>query len=114
MSESSVRVSMKCAAWLLIGAWALGAVSCVSRREPPLPEASPNASVARSGAEWPGQKPDGSLLLPNQWSLHPAGKQVELGDLPINIATHPTGQFAAVLHSGYSQHEIIIVDIPAA
>lgn len=114
MSESSVRVSMKFAARLLIGAWALGAVSCVSRREPPLPEASPNASVARSGAEWPGQKPDGSLLLPNQWSLHPAGKQVELGDLPINIATHPTGQFAAVLHSGYSQHEIIIVDIPAA
>ena len=54
------------------------------------------------------------MLLPNQWSLRPAGKQVELGDFPINVAVHPGGRFAAVLHSGYSAHEILVVDIPAA
>ena len=59
-------------------------------------------------------RPDGSVLLPNQWSLRPVGKQVELGDFPINVAVHPDGRFAAVLHCGYSAHEILVVDIPAA
>jgi YVTN family beta-propeller protein len=61
----------------------------------------------------PGPQPDGSVLLPTQWSLRPAGAQVELGDSPVNIAVHPDGAFAAVLHSGYSQHEIIVVDLRA-
>jgi hypothetical protein len=34
----------------------------------------------------PGLQHDGSTLLPNQWSLRPAGKQIELGDFPVNIA----------------------------
>ena len=54
------------------------------------------------------------MLLPNQWSLRPVGKQVELGDFPINVAVHPGGQFAAVLHSGYSAHEFVVVDIASA
>jgi len=54
------------------------------------------------------------VLLPNQWSLRPVGKQVELGDLPVNVAVHPGGRFAAVLHSGDSAHEIVVVDIAAA
>ena len=65
-------------------------------------------------AELPGLRPDGSVLLPNQWSLRPAGRQVELGDFPVNIAVHPDGRFAAILHSGYSRHEIIIVDLKTA
>src|SRR5579862_540010 len=59
----------------------------------------------------PGQRPDGSVLLPNQWSLRPAGRQIEVGDFPINIAIHPQGRFAAILHSGYSQHGIRLVDL---
>jgi len=65
--------------------------------------------TARAGL--PGKQADGSVLLPNLWSLRPVGNQVELGDDPVNIAVHPRGHFAAILHSGYSQHEIIIVDI---
>jgi YVTN family beta-propeller protein len=62
-------------------------------------------------AKLPGRQPDGSVLLPNQWSLRPVGAQVELGDCPVNIAVHPEGAYAAVLHAGYSQHEIIVVDL---
>ena len=58
----------------------------------------------------PGKQSDGSVLLPNQWSLRPAGRQVELGDFPINVAVHPGGRFAAVLHSGYSTHQIVVVE----
>ncbi len=61
--------------------------------------------------EWPGEKADGSVLLPNQWSLHPAGQQVELADFPVNIAVHPEGRFAAILHCGFSEHQIQVVDL---
>ena len=47
----------------------------------------------------PGPTEDGAVLLPNQWYLRPAGKQILLGDFPVNIAVHPGGKFAAVLHS---------------
>lgn len=59
----------------------------------------------------PGLRDDGSVLLPNQWSLTPAGEQIDLGDFPVNIALHPKGRFAAVLHCGFSRHEIIVVDV---
>lgn len=61
--------------------------------------------------ELPGLRPDGSVLLPNQWSLRPVGRQVPLGDFPVNIAVHPDGRFAAVLHCGHGPHEIIVVDV---
>ncbi|MDO8539580.1 MAG: alkaline phosphatase family protein [Opitutaceae bacterium] len=70
--------------------------------------------AAKPPAILPGYQPDGSVLLPNQWSLRPVGRQLLLGDFPVNIALHPSGQYAAILHSGYSQHEIRIVDIKTA
>ncbi len=72
------------------------------------------AEPAVRHADLPGQRPDGSVLLPNQWSLRPVGKQVALGDFPVNIAVHPRGRYAAVLHCGYGAHEVVIVDIPRA
>ena len=42
----------------------------------------------------PGLGIDGDVQLPNQWSLRPAGRQTELGDFPVNIALHPSGQWA--------------------
>jgi DNA-binding beta-propeller fold protein YncE len=71
------------------------------------------ADSGKSPLALPGQRPDGSVLLPNQWSLRPVGRQIELGDFPINIAVHPQGRFVAVLHTGYSRHGVIIVDVVA-
>jgi YVTN family beta-propeller protein len=51
------------------------------------------------------------MQLPNQWSLRPAGSFVELGDFPVNIALAPDGKTAVILHCGYSQHELIAVDL---
>ncbi len=59
----------------------------------------------------PGLKANGTMLLPNGWSLKPAGKQVALGDFPINLALHPNGKWLAVLHGGAGDHEIAIVDL---
>jgi DNA-binding beta-propeller fold protein YncE len=58
----------------------------------------------------PGIQPEGSVLLPNGWSLRPAGKQAGLGDFPVNVAVHPSGRFVAVLHAGFGEHEIHVAE----
>ena len=69
------------------------------------------AEDKRPTVQLPGHRPDGSVLLPNQWSLRPVGRQIELGDFPINIAVHPQGRFVAILHTGYSHHGIMVVNL---
>lgn len=69
------------------------------------------ASRATSSSQLPGWQPDGSVLLPNQWSLKPAGRQVPIGDFPLNLALHRDGRHAAVLHCGWGQHEVRIVEV---
>jgi DNA-binding beta-propeller fold protein YncE len=58
----------------------------------------------------PGVRADGFIQLPNQWSLKPAGKQIEVGNFPVNIVFHPTNRWAAVIHSGNADHEIVVLD----
>src|SRR5215212_1685139 len=67
--------------------------------------------LARGVPEVPGARSDGSVMLPNLWSLRPVGRQIALGDFPVNIAVSPDGRFAAALHSGNSDNEIFIVDL---
>ncbi len=59
----------------------------------------------------PGVQTNGFTRLPNSWSIKPAGKQIELGDFPVNIAIHPSGKWLAILHAGYGPHEIITVEL---
>ncbi len=98
----------------LIAAVLLAGAGCAPTRPASDRAATSSTAGAAAQPELPGRRADGSVLLPNQWSLRPVGKQIELGDLPINVAVHPGGRFAAVLHSGYGAHEILVVDIPAA
>src|SRR5689334_14877785 len=82
---------------------------CVEHAPQPTP---PNITQGSKDAQrLPGPQPDGSVLLPNQWSLQPAGRQIPLRDFPVNIALHPGGRFVAVLHSGYSQNVVSIIDL---
>jgi DNA-binding beta-propeller fold protein YncE len=69
------------------------------------PVAAPAARVL------PGLRKDGFVQLPNQWKLNPAGKHVDVGDLPVNIQIHPSGLFAAVFHNGYKEHEVVMIDL---
>ncbi len=62
--------------------------------------------------KWPGLQPNGSVLLHNQWSVHPAGRQIDLGNcFPVNAAVEPKGRYAAVLLAGYTPHEVVTVDL---
>jgi len=62
--------------------------------------------------QMPGLRPDGSVLLPNQWSLRPMGKHTAVGDFPVHAQVHPSGRHVAVLHSGFGQHEVIALSLP--
>ena len=73
--------------------------------------AANQAADDTTAAKLPGPQPGGETLLPMQWSLKPAGAQIPLGDFPVNIAVHPREPFAAVLHSGYGDHEIVVVNL---
>ncbi len=59
----------------------------------------------------PGLQRDGFVQLPNGWKLKPTGRHLDIGDLPVNVQLHPTGQYAAVLHSGMREHDIHIIDL---
>ena len=58
-------------------------------------------------ATWPGLTHAGTVLLPNGWSLRPAGRQTRLGDFPVQIAVHPSEPVLAILHAGYGEHEVV-------
>ena len=62
----------------------------------------------------PGIQKGGFIQLPNQWKLNPVGQQLEVGDLPVHIEFHPNGLFAAVLHNGMKEHEVVILDLNPA
>jgi DNA-binding beta-propeller fold protein YncE len=88
--------------FILLGLALLGALAFAFE---PLREPAKTARVL------PGVRANGFIQLPNQWSLRPAGKNVELGDFPVNLALHPQGTWLVALHSGYGEHEIVVVDL---
>lgn len=49
-------------------------------------------------------------LLPNGWSLTPAGKTVGLGDLPLNMALSRDGRYLAVTNNGVGAQTIQLFD----
>src|SRR4051794_40056756 len=65
---------------------------------------------SRQATAWPGMTAAGTVLLPNGWSLKPAGRQTRLGDLPVQIAVHPADPVLAILHAGYGEHEVVTLD----
>ena len=64
-----------------------------------------------TAAVLPGSRSDGTVLLPNGWSLSPAGKQLALGDFPMNFDVSPDGRYAIVTNNGVSSQSAMIIDI---
>ena len=62
--------------------------------------------------EWPGQTKEGTLL-PNRWVLTPVGQQIQVGDLPLNMAYSADGRFLAVTNNGFSRQFISLIDVNA-
>ena len=68
-------------------------------------------ATKRNPIQLPGLQSNGQTLLPNGWSLRPAGEQIDMGDFPARMELSPDLKFAAVLHSGWGTHEIRMVSL---
>jgi YVTN family beta-propeller protein len=53
------------------------------------------------------------VKLPNGWSITPAGRQLPVGDLPLNIAVSHTQRYLAVTNNGQSTQSIQLIDVKA-
>lgn len=58
----------------------------------------------------PNSQNPSKVLLPNGWSLSPAGRSLQLGDLPLNIQISPSQKLMAVTNNGQSKHSIQLID----
>jgi YVTN family beta-propeller protein len=58
----------------------------------------------------PGSSKSGKVLLPNGWSLSPAGRSLSLGDLPLNIQISASQKLMAVTNNGQSKQSIQLID----
>ena len=54
---------------------------------------------------------DKGFLLPNGWTLSPAGQHVVLADLPLNIVPLADSRHALAATSGYNAHELSLIDL---
>src|SRR5580658_8310339 len=54
---------------------------------------------------------DKGFLLPNGWTLSPAGAHVVLADLPLNIITLADNRHALAATSGYNSHDLVLIDL---
>jgi YVTN family beta-propeller protein len=50
-------------------------------------------------------------LLPNGWTVSPAGDQVLTTDMVLDIKLTPDGKYALVASSGFNDHDLIVVDL---
>lgn len=71
-------------------------------------------NIDRSGTGskevWPGRY-NGYTLLPNGWRLSPAGEQVGIGELPLNMVVTNDGRYAITSNSGLGQNSLSVVDV---
>lgn len=63
-------------------------------------------------AQTVGQTGDGAIL-PTGWRITPAGSQIPVDDNPVAAAAVPGGEQVLVLHSGYRQPSIALLDAGA-
>ena len=59
------------------------------------PAPQPDQRKPTPGASYPGPNENG-FLLPNGWTISPAGVQVELTDMPLNIRPLSDGRHVLV------------------
>jgi DNA-binding beta-propeller fold protein YncE len=50
-------------------------------------------------------------LLHNGWKLTPAGKQVGVGALPLNMVITKNGKYAATINSGMGENSVSVIDL---
>ena len=67
-------------------------------------------NLTANGSKVPG-KYDNYTLLPNGWKLTPAGDQVGIDELPLNMVMTNDGKYAITSNSGYTEHSLSVISL---
>jgi YVTN family beta-propeller protein len=78
-----------------------GAAMCISL----------SGCTSLSPSQLPGPATGGRILLPNGWYLSPAGKQLEIGELPLNMVVTPDEHFLITTDDGTAKQTLSIIDL---
>ncbi len=77
----------------------------------PCPAAQSPQAGLNAGRVQPGPQSDGTILLPNGWSISPAGKQIPLSTLPMSAALSPDEHYLLVLNGGFLPPSISVINL---
>jgi len=59
----------------------------------------------------PGLVAGSATLLPNGWTIAPAGRHFFMGDLPLNLVLTPDRRYAIVTNNGWSKPTLTMIDL---
>jgi len=62
------------------------------------------------GPVLPGRSADGRVRLPSGWYLSPAGIQLDVGELPLNMAVTPDDRYIITTDNGTAEQSLTVVD----
>jgi YVTN family beta-propeller protein len=51
-----------------------------------------------------------AVLLPNGWTISPAGQQIQLGGMPLKLVPVPGGRYVLAMSNGYTEHFLAVID----
>ena len=71
---------------------------------------SPLAQRPPAPPEWPGLKSGGTVLLPNGWTVAPAGRSLQVGDFPMSMVLAPEGRHLIISNNGWTKPSLTLVD----
>ena len=98
MAKADVKTGRRgVAALITLGVCVTGMVGTIAQRSA-LPPARP------------GRQADGATLLPNGWRIAPAGRHIQIGDLPLNMAPSPDGRFLVITNNGWARPTLTVFD----
>ncbi|HJW14938.1 MAG TPA: hypothetical protein VJ776_09585, partial [Thermoanaerobaculia bacterium] len=69
------------------------------------------SAQSNAGIERPGVGRRGATLLPNGWRIAPAGRHMNVGDLPLAMVESPDGRYLVVTDNGYVKPALVVVDL---
>lgn len=97
---------MKCTLFApILGLFALSAAALFAAKTP-----SGLFATSRARTDAPRVTSDGTLLA-SGWVLHPAGRQIPTGDLPLAMTVSPDGRWLVTTTGGYAPCRVSVVNI---
>jgi len=94
---------------LVFGLWAKGAEVKNVTTSPPASRQPTQDVNSRSVRQQSGLRPGESLLF-NGWGMTPAGRHIQVSDLPLKLALAPDERRLVAVHGGFNQHGVTLID----